>query len=300
MSLSLSSSSSNNTNRFCRWVDTILQEWPFSYETRHGTIECPCGRVKYNVSSPPSSFAFVEQTTAICHCTDCVGFVSECPNSQYVLTKNHGTHMIQFYSCDIQYCGSPMRDDSGPNISKKGGDEEDDKTTDATTSSSSIGAIKLRENTPLVRVYCRICGTPIGAQIPSAGICLVYDQVLTNYSVCFLPSIVLGFKERLIPVTKPYSTTSVTVRQSNFGFIFLCRVISRVILGLLLGKKITNTAAAVGDAGNDNDESLRHNYYHQGLWPFGVDSSSIPVGLGSIAQNRQQQRQQQHQEKKMN
>ena len=208
--------------------------------------------------------------------------------------------MTQFYSCDIQYFGGPMRDDSGHQVSKKGGDEEGEKVTDTTNSSSSIGAIKLRENTPLVRVYCKDCGTPIGAQIPSAGICLVYDQVLTKYSVCFLPSIVLGFKERLVSVTKPYSTTSITVRQSNFGFIFLCRVISRVILGLLLGKKITNApaAAALDDAGNNNDDSPPPHYYHKGLWPFDINSSSIPVGLGSIAQNQKQQ--QHHHEKKVN
>ena len=253
----------------CQWVDKILQN-VFRYQTRHGSIECPCGHLRYTVACPPSSFALVEQTDAICHCDDCIGFATACPNSRHVMTKNHGTHLIQFYSCDIHFC-SPGSDDF----------KADSDHVNTKYNHTPIGAVKLRKDTPLIRIYCKDCGTPIGAQVPAGGISLVYEQVLKDYDICFLPTLVLGFKDRIKSVTKPYSTTTVTVRQSNFGFIFLCRVICRVVLGLVLGKKVPTTA---DDYSNDdiNKENDRSSKIRPGLWPFDFETSTIPVGVESI------------------
>jgi hypothetical protein len=167
-----------------------------------------------------------------------------------------------------------------------GGNGDINITDDATDISPVIGAVKIREGTPLLRIYCKECGTPIGAQVPAVGVCLVYEQVLKQYPICFLPSLVLGYKDRLLGKTKPYSSSSVTVRQSTFGFIFLCRVIGRVILGLILGKKLVTASCSDDDDGNAEKSHEQVQQQQRGLWPFDENAaatSMIPVGLEAIS-----------------
>jgi hypothetical protein len=154
---------------------------------------------------PPSSYALVEQTNAICHCKDCVGFYRACPNGSAIATQNKGTFMVNFYKSDL--CLKTGRD--------------------------KIRGVRLYEKSPMIRTFCGECGTPLGADVTVAPICLV-NEALLSYSVEFLPALVLGYKQA-VPGTKPYGR-SVVVKQHNFGPIFLCKTIIRAILGLIFGK----------------------------------------------------------------
>ncbi|KAL3902986.1 MAG: hypothetical protein SGARI_005582 [Bacillariaceae sp.] len=172
---------------------------------RTGTLKCPCGAVEFDLHVPPSSYALVEQTNAICHCNDCVGFCYTLPNRSKVMTSNNGTFMINFYKSDVKLT--------------KGRD--------------AIQGVRLYKQSPMLRTYCGKCGTPLGADVTVAPICLL-NEALIKYSVEFLPALVLGFKQAL-PGTKPYART-VVVKQQNFGPIFMCKTILRLLLGLLFGK----------------------------------------------------------------
>lgn len=122
------------------------------------------------------------------------------------MTPNYGTFMVNFYKSDVTL--------------QKGRD--------------AIRGVRLYKGSPLVRTYCGKCGTPLGADVTVAPICLLNEALLSSYSVEFLPSLVLGYKQAL-PGTRPYART-VVVKQQNFGPIFLFKSILRMLLGLLLGK----------------------------------------------------------------
>ena len=65
--------------------------------TRRAKYGCCCGAVKIDLNVPGSSHCLVEQTTAICHCHDCMGFVRACGKNGESVTFNNGTQLVQFY-----------------------------------------------------------------------------------------------------------------------------------------------------------------------------------------------------------
>jgi len=146
---------------------------------------------------------FVEQTNALCHCKDCVGFAHACPGGDYVI-DNHATHLVNYYKSDIKVV--------------KGQDK--------------IRRVRLYENTVLVRTYCSECGTPLGADVISGPITLLYQKLLTSGPV-FVPTIVLARKHAPHDA-RPYC--GIPVARENFSVWFLIKVVSRVLLGFLLGK----------------------------------------------------------------
>ena len=205
---------SSSTSFLARQIDAFLTaSWLpsiFRCEIRTGKIQCPCGAVEIALNVPPSSYALVEQTNAICHCSDCTNFRRACPNGDAVKTENNGTFMINFYKSDLHVT--------------KGRDK--------------IQGVRLHVDSPLIRTYCGQCHTPLGADVPVAPICLVNERLLHCYSVVFLPSIVLAYNNQKDGVNKgfrPYAR-SVVVRRMNFGPVFLFKTITRAILGLLMGK----------------------------------------------------------------
>jgi hypothetical protein len=182
------------------WLPSI-----FAISTRTGTLQCQCGSIQYDLRVPSSSL-LIEQTNAICHCQDCVGFCHALSNSNTL--QNHGPFMVNFYKSDL--------------VLKRGREQ--------------IRAVQLYPDSPLVRTYCGNCHTPLGADVTIAPICLVYEALIhDSYSVRFLPSIVLGYKDAVAGKTKPYAR-SVTVKWKNYGPIFLLKSLGRMLLGWLLGK----------------------------------------------------------------
>lgn len=194
--------------------------------TRSGTYECPCGAVKCRIQLQASSYALIDQTTAFCHCDDCVGFCRACPNGDFVI-ENYASQLVNFYKSDI--------------VVVQGQDK--------------VGAVKLKENTPVVRLYCKECGTPLGAEITVAPIILLYQKLITKGPI-YLPTLVLG-RKWAPPEARNYAGNAI-VKYHNYGFIFLLKVMGRVFLGMLFGK---------------NGPAMLHN----------ADSyKSVPVGIHTI------------------
>lgn len=241
---------SSSTSRLADWVDTFFtssstllpQSWRSS--PRMGTIQCPCGSIQYDIYAPPSSFAIVEQTTAICHCCDCVGFARACPNGSYVLTDNHGAHMVNFYKSDLTLV--------------KGHDK--------------VRSVQLYDGSPLVRAYCGVCGTPLGGDFTLGPICLVYERLIHNtYPIIFQPMIILGFRDAIVGMTKPY-VRSMVVRDRNYGFFFLINVIRRILMGIIFGKG--NKGGMFGH--NDNINCRGYDNVPIGLDKITLDDGTKP------------------------
>ncbi|KAG7371444.1 hypothetical protein IV203_020014 [Nitzschia inconspicua] len=206
----MNSPRNNEQARLSKWIDSLLSSslvpsrWRMT--TRTGTILCDCGSIQYDLVVPPSS-QLVEQTNAVCHCRDCVGFCLALPNGDSYL-QNNGSFMVNFYKSDLQLV--------------KGRD--------------MLSTVRLYPHSTIVRIYCGECHTPLGADLVGAApICLVNETLIhETYSVRFLPSIVLGYKDALHG-TKPYAR-SVSVKWRNYGPLFLWKSICRVIWGWLVGK----------------------------------------------------------------
>jgi hypothetical protein len=174
--------------------------------TRRGTFACPCGAVQLELIVPPSSH-FIEQTSAICHCHDCVDFCKACQNAD-LLINNNATNMIQFYKSDVTVI--------------KGRDK--------------IGTVKLRKDSFLIRCYCKECGTALGAE--TSPIVLLYLQFISgddSTMPVYLPNVVLNYASSPASGTRPYDKRT-TVRRGLLAPLFLLRALTRVLLGLLFGK----------------------------------------------------------------
>ena len=197
------------------------------FPERRGTFACPCGAVKLTLQVPGSSYGVVEQTNAICHCHDCVGFVQACPNGIVVL-QNNSTHMVQFYKSDVHVIKGER----------------------------NIGYCKVKDETPLIRCYCKECGTPMGADITFGPVVLLYSNLIHGARMpLYLPNLVLNYASAPPESTRPYDRR-VTVRKGLFCPIFLVRTITRVLLGFLMGK--------------GNGGFLQNNY------------DSVPLGFNTI------------------
>lgn len=179
-------------------------DFVFAQSVRTGSLSCTCGSVRLEINTPFSSHGIIEQTTCICHCRDCVGFCQSLPGGN-ILIRNDGTQLIQFYKKDVSVI--------------KGKEQ--------------IGSVRLRKNTPLVRCYCKKCQTPLGAEIDSGPILLLYADLIQAPYPIFLPSLVLFFSKS--DKARQYAS-SVVVRQGLIAPLFLLRVLGRVLLGFLLGK----------------------------------------------------------------
>ena len=179
---------------------------------RRGSVSCRCGTVQLELVVPGSSYGFVEQTTALCHCRDCVGFCQRCGSldggeAPPMLTENKASDMVQFYKSDVTVVAGRDR----------------------------LGAVRLHKGSHMIRCYCQNCGTPLGAEIIApAPVLLLYRDMLWDYDIVFLPKLVLNMASAL-PRSRSYDRCT-TVRQGLFAPVFLLRVLARVVLGLLFGK----------------------------------------------------------------
>jgi hypothetical protein len=145
----------------------------------------------------------VEQTNALCHCRDCVGFVQALDKS---LVQNGATHLVQFYKSDIKVV--------------KGKD--------------SIESVRLRKGSHVVRCYCKKCKTPLGMDIAAGPVSLLMAQLIQEPYPIFLPSLVLNLRSAE-PGQRPYGRET-SVRQGLFAPWFMIRVVARVLLGFFFGK----------------------------------------------------------------
>lgn len=170
---------------------------------RVGELVCPCGSVKCDLNVPASSFVLVDQTTALCHCVDCVGFCKACPNGDFLI-DNYSTHLVNFYKSDV--------------VVTKGQDK--------------IKGVRLTKCTQIVRLYCQDCGTPLGAEVMRAPFVLLYAKLITK-GPKYVPTLVLG-RKWAPPEAEPY--IGIPVKEYPLGFFFVVKLISRALLGLLFGK----------------------------------------------------------------
>jgi hypothetical protein len=159
----------------------------------------------------------MEQTNALCHCSDCVGYCQA--TTAGFLTDNQASYLqlVQFYKSDVT----------------------------VTKGSDMIAAVKLHTDTVMIRCHCKICGTPLGADIGPGPVVLLYSKLLTDYDTVFLPSLVLNMASAL-PGTRAYDRNTI-VRQGLGApwFIFrvvsrsiIFRVVSRMLLGFIMGKGV--------------------------------------------------------------
>ena len=188
------------------FIDSIFPE---SY-WRKGSYKCNCGCVKAKIVMPPSSYILVDQNNARCHCDDCVDWVKSCGPNGEAFIDNYSTHMINFYKSDITVV------------------EGQDK----------IGAIQQHPNSILVRLFCKECGTPLGCDLPSAPMTLLYPQNMTSASG--LPIYVeqaIIFRKFAPPEARPYNRPGlVTTQDMNSSLSLMFRIAARFIVGMLLGK----------------------------------------------------------------
>lgn len=216
------------------WIASRLDSW---LPTRRGSGQCACGAVRFDLTVPGSSYGLIDQGTAICHCKDCVGFAKALGTNGELVLTNNATQMVQFYQTDVT----------------------------VVQGAHDVGALKLKEGTMSIRMYCRHCGTPLGLQashpVPIIGI---YQQLLQSRSDCkggelpvVLPSLVINYDSAL-PGTRPYGGCAV-VKRGMLAPLFIVRAIGRILLGLAFSKS------------------------GSGLLRDDIDLDSIPLGLESIA-----------------
>jgi hypothetical protein len=99
-----------------------------------------------------------------------------------------------------------------------------------------IAAVKLHTDTVMIRCHCKVCGTPLGADIGPGPVVLLYSKLLTDYDTVFLPSLVLNMASAL-PGTRAYDRNTI-VRQGLGAPWFIFRVVSRMLLGFIMGKGV--------------------------------------------------------------
>ena len=161
----------------------------------------------------------IEQTTAICHCNDCTNFVKACGKNGHKLLENNATQLVQFYKSDIKVI--------------KG--------------QKDIGYVRLHSSSksPMIRCYCKKCGTPLGADIDSTPLLLLYANLIINDDKdgsmpIYLPHLVLNYGSAASETVRPYDRETV-VRNGIFAPYFILRAIARLILGLIMNKGTTTS-----------------------------------------------------------
>jgi hypothetical protein len=159
---------------------------------------------------PGSSYGLIDQSTEICHCRDCVGFVRCLGSSGEKFLINKATQMVHFYSSDVT----------------------------VVRGSEHVGAVKLTAASRHIRCYCRRCGTPLGVQATNpVPVVLLYHQCLTGDELpVYLPSLVLNFDSAL-PGTRRYGGSAV-VRRGKLAPWLIVRAVGRVVLGFAFGKSV--------------------------------------------------------------
>ena len=240
------------------FIASLLDSYIFGggdHYHRHGKYQCYCGTIQINLNVPPSSYMIVEQTTAICHCNDCTNFVKACGTNGYKLLENNATQLVQFYKSDVKVI--------------KG--------------QKDIGYVRLHSSSksPMIRCYCKKCGTPLGADIDSTPLLLLYANLIINDKdgnmPIYLPHLVLNYGSSKTKsssdgsTVRPYDRETI-VRQGIFAPYFILRAIARLILGLIMNKGSTSTNEESDDGGC-------------GLLVGGLASSTkdkIPIGIDKI------------------
>ena len=216
---------------FRKAVVSLLDRW---WPARQGSGQCACGAVKMRLTVPGSSYALVDQTTALCHCHDCVGFVQALASAAASASAsetsagdsapspspttppkcrewmvNGATQMVNFYQSDVTILQGLEH----------------------------VGVLKLTGKTPCIRCYCRRCHTPLGLQADLEPLTIVgiYAHVLTDYPLVFLPRLVLNV-DSATPGVRRYGGVGIVVRRGMLAPLFIVRAMGRVLLGLLLNK----------------------------------------------------------------
>jgi hypothetical protein len=54
------------------WIASGLDKW---LPSRQGRAQCSCGAIQIDLHVPGSSYGLIDQSTGLCHCKDCVGFL---------------------------------------------------------------------------------------------------------------------------------------------------------------------------------------------------------------------------------
>ena len=203
LSLFVHSYTSKMSSIVASWIDSLFPE---SY-TRHGKYRCHCGAVQATICIPPSSYIIVDQNNARCHCHDCVDFVKACGPHGKALVDNYSTHMVNFYKSDLTI----------------------------TQGQDKIGAIQQHPHSILVRTICIECGTPLGCDLPSAPMTLLYPQNMTSGPI-YTEQVII-FRKFAPPQARSYHRPGLATRQNmNSAILFMLRIAARVILGFVLGK----------------------------------------------------------------
>jgi Family of unknown function (DUF6151) len=168
------------------------------------------------VHVPGSSYGLIDQSTGLCHCNDCVGFLKALGARGERFLCNNASQVVIFYPSDLTIV--------------RGSDK--------------IAAIRLRPDTPTLRFYCRECRTSLGVQAPSpVPVSSLYSQLLKSSDEIkdgntrvpvIVPSLVLNYDSAL-PGTRPYAGCAV-VRRGMVAPLHVLRTVGRILLGFAFGK----------------------------------------------------------------
>jgi len=190
------------------------------FPVRRGRVECGCKEVQLSLILPPSSYCFVSQTCAACYCGDCIGFANAVRTRgeavkcrlDVIDPDTKCVDMVQFYQSDVK----------------------------VVQGNENIVVCKVRSDTPVRRFFCGKCCTPLAIEM--GPITILYRKLLSNSSVIdknekplpkYRPQVGLFFA-KADPDTKPLK--GIVVRQGVIAPLFLIRVLTRLFLGLILGK----------------------------------------------------------------
>lgn len=194
------------------WIASGLDQW---LPARQAQAQCACGAVQIDVHVPGSSYGLIDQSTGLCHCKDCVGFLKALGVQGETFLCNNASQVVIFYPSDLTIV--------------RGSDK--------------VAALRLRPDTPTLRFYCRECNTPLGVQAPRpVPVSSLYSQLLTstdeikdgNRFPMILPYLVLNYDSAL-PGTRPYAGCAV-VRRGIVAPLHILRTVGRILLGFALGK----------------------------------------------------------------
>jgi hypothetical protein len=197
------------------WIASGLDKW---LPARQGRAQCSCGAIQIDLHVPGSSYGLIDQSTGLCHCKDCVGFLKALGAQGEAFLRNNASQVVLFYPSDLTIV--------------RGSDK--------------VAAMRLRPDTPTLRFYCRECKTPLGVQAPSpVPVSSLYSQLLTssdesnedgnhNRFPVIVPFLVLNYDSAL-PGTRPYAGCAV-VKRGMLAPLHILRTVGRILLGFAFGK----------------------------------------------------------------
>uniref|UniRef100_A0A7S2N0G0 Uncharacterized protein n=1 Tax=Helicotheca tamesis TaxID=374047 RepID=A0A7S2N0G0_9STRA len=203
--------------------------------TRRGKVCCGCGSVVLDLTVPPSSYKYLEQTSIVCHCSDCIGF----PDALFQSAKN---------------VSSDAAEESSP--TKKCIDVIDHQTnsvnhiffydSDITIVKGKdlIAWHKLTPKTDINRFYAKCCRTPLGfhpGESSKAHTIALYKPLITpiedpgKNEIFFVPTPQVGVFRSCAPVGSA-SHDNVKMRKNGNAPVTLLRYIGRDTIGKIKHK----------------------------------------------------------------